>query len=776
MGGVGGPAAAGEMSLQDAGMDQPAVDQGSRSAAGDASQAGSSGVRTVSAGARRTPTTIGEQDWQPVLDNLVPETDVPDEGESISINGALPITVVEVLDQLQLATGWSIVSYPGLEEISVRFWAENVSPRNLLKILRDKEIYYEYDAETNFLHVMHETEYLEREYGKLTRAVYVIQHADVIDVESQLRSLMSPNGKMISDSRTGIIQVWDTNDNLEAMAEAIEVLDVPLVPEVFEIHYHSADGLLDSITPLLSERGTALADPITNQIVVSDLPMRQSEIGKMLERLDVKLDSRTWTLSYAEPEEIAERLEGILPEDTGGITTDEATHQITIQATSARIDEIDEFISDWDVRQRQVEISAYLVTADVDVMRSFGIDWSYFDEISGVPFAIQRGSNSPNYAAPGPDSGQRASVGRLPYQEFLRDPITGARRVFLDDADGNGAAPNGSEFILDPEFKGNRVAVVLDYLDQTDDLDILARPRVTVQDGEEALFQRIQQRAYQSFGFNNGGILANDGTQNINVNRVSPGRVEFVEVGVILKVLPRINEDGKILLEIEAEDSDANDRVLVSAGLESTVPEKVESKVETEVLVQSGDTIVIGGLRTNSFENMVDKLPLLGDIPLLGRLFRTNSRDHREREFVVFITPTIRDEFTQPEADRLASFDEDSKDSIRHAQKKIWGRAGDRISRGKNEIGVSIGQNDYLFSEGKRVTVEDLAVSFLTAGDRRPTPLVVLRVHPDASPEIVSRIKRNANESGLEVEIEDSLPPLVPSFPPGWESREIPGE
>jgi type II secretory pathway component GspD/PulD (secretin) len=757
------------------GMDQPVLDQGSRSATGTPSQP-SMGVRTVGAGARRAPASIGEQDWQPMLDNEVPEAAVPDEGQSISINGSVAIPVIEVLDQLQLATGWSIISSPGLEELSVRFWAENVSPRVLLKILREKGIYYEFDADTNLLYVMHETEYLEREYGKLTPAEFTIQHADVIDMESQLRALMSPAGKMIPDPRTGQILVWDTQDNLEAMNEAVLQLDVPLEPQVFPIQYLSADALLDSISAILSERGVAHADPITNTIIVSDLPTRQSQIAKMLASLDVKLDSRTWTLSYAAPEDLAERLEGVLPEDTGFISTDEDTHQITVQATTARIDEIDALITAWDVRQQQVEIAAFLVTADVDVMRSFGIDWSYFGDISGVPVAFQRGSSSPNYTAPGPDSGQRASIGRLPYQEFLRDPITGARRVFLDDSDGNGAAPDGDEFILDPRFKGNRVAAVLDYLDQTDDLDILARPRVTVQDGEEALFQRIQQRAYQSFGFNTGGVVTGTDTTNINVNRVSPGRVEFVEVGVVLKVLPRINDDGKILLEIEAEDSDANDRVLVSAGLESTVPEKVESKVETEVLVHSGDTIVIGGLRTNSFENMVDQMPLLGDIPLLGRLFRTSSRDHREREFIVFITPTIRNEFTQAEAERLAAYDEASKDSIRHAQKKIWGRAGDRLAKGKNELSVAIGQEGDLFSEGAVVTLETLSDKLRTAADRKPKPLVVLRVHHEAPPEIVDEIKAAAEAVGLEVELEDSLPPIVPSFPPGWETREIPGE
>ena len=735
-------------------------------------------MRSVGATAHRAPASIGEQDWQPTLDRDVPENVVPDEGQSMSISGFGPlISVVEVLDQLQLATGWSIVPSVGLEEVSVRFWAENLSPAHVLKILSENGIYYEHEAETNFLYVMLETEYLDREHGELTPAEFLVKHADVIDMESQLRALMSPMGKMIPDPRTGRILVWDTLDNLEAMNDAIDVLDVPLEPQVYEIQYGSADALLDSVSTFLSERGVAQADPITNKIIVSDSPTRQSQIAKMLETLDTKLDTRTWTLSYADPDELSERLEGILPEDTSVISTDEATHQVTISATTARIEEIDSLIAEWDVPRDQVEISAYLVTAGADVMRKFGVDWSYFTTVSGMPFSIQRGDSTPNYRAAGPDAGQRASVGRLPYRQFLRDPITGSLTTFLTDPDGNEASTGGSEFVLDEGFYGDKVGVVLDYLDQTDDLDILARPRVTVQDGEEAVFQRIQQEAFQSFGFNNGGVVNNNNNdQNINVNRVSPGRVEFVEVGIVLKVLPRINKEGKILLEIEAEDSSADEQILVSAGLESTVPEKIEAKVETEVLVQSGDTIVIGGLRSNSFSNTVDRMPLLGDIPLLGKIFRKTSRENLEREFIVFITPTIRNEFTQPEADRLASFDEDAKDSMRHAQKRIWGRANDKMTRGENELGVSIGQSNNLFSEGRRLNFGELLDRFKTASDGKVKPTVVLRVHPDSSRDLVDQITESATDAGLEVDIEDSLPPLVPTFPPGWEQREIPSE
>ncbi|MDZ4860307.1 MAG: secretin N-terminal domain-containing protein [Candidatus Hydrogenedentes bacterium] len=725
----------------------------------------STGVTAIQ-GDRRQVTIGGEGAFEPILLEAMPMVALPDEGEPITLNASdAPVSVIEVLDAVATATGWNIVASTGVEEKSIRFWVTNVKPRQVMEILKFNNIHYEFEPETRFLYVMLDGEFLEREYGALKKAEFSIEHADVMDMEAVLNGLMSQTGRLISDPRTGSVLVWDTQANLKAMSEAVDRLDVPLEPRVFMLQHLAADDLLETIQSLLSERGLAQADPRANSIVVTDLPARQDQIATMLEALDKPLITKTWTLRYIEPEAVSERLENIIPEETGVITTDENTHQVSLTAIASRIEEVDAMIADWDVKGKQVQIEAFLVSAATTVLRDLSIDWAYFDDIAGSPFSIQSGGNRPNYTA-APEAGQRVSGGRYPYRAFLRDPVTGAIRQEVSNPGGAEAGSLTGRNILDPEFKGDRIAVVLDFLDSTGELNILARPRVTVQDGEEATFENTTDQPFQSVGFTGfGGTVIDGGNDPVNdvSSRVIPGQVQFIKVGTILKVKPRINEESNILMEIESEESSAEDKTILAGGLASTIPQKTQNKAQTKVLVNDGQTIVIGGLRAMSVKDDVERVPILAELPFIGRLFKNTSKDHIDRELAVFITPTIVDEFTQPEAERAAAFDEENTDKMRHTEKGIFGRTGDRLAKGENELSVSVGHTGAIFSEGKIVTESDLGAKFDTYRDAKPKPTVIVRVHPDAPEGIEVRIREMAMIAGLKMTTEIDHRPFVPA-------------
>ncbi|MBN2309536.1 MAG: hypothetical protein JXR94_11225 [Candidatus Hydrogenedentes bacterium] len=727
-------------------------------------EAGGTGVHAIRRQALQSRVTLPGSTFEPALQHEIPAADVPDVGELITVSpDEGPIPVTRLLDDLAMATGWSIVASEGVEQRHIRFWLKEVKPKQALEVLKFNGIHYEFDPNTNFLYVMLAEEYLSRTFGAIQEQEFAVKHADVIDMEAILRSLMSQNGRMIADPRTGHIMVWDTAANLDAMREAVARLDVPLEPRVFNLKFLDAETLLESVQSVLSERGLAHVDPRTNTLVVSDLPARQDQIGIMVTALDRKLETRTWTLNYAQVDVVEERLQTIIPEDTVSLNTDEDAHQVSVTATPERLDEIDEIIRSWDVKGRQVMIEAFLVSAKTTVKRELGIDWSYFDEISGVPFALQSGSATPDYTAV-PGEGQRMTVGRLPYRQFLRDPWTGSRYMFLDDDDGNEAAaePTGDdvEYVLDPEFKGNRVAFVLNYLDQKGAIDILSRPRVTVHDGQEAIFENTTDIPYQEGGYSQ---YTSTTTDNVNFNRVIPLQVQFVTVGTILTVEPRINGEDNIRLVVEAEDSTA-DIVTVTVGdQESTVPQKTENKATTEVLVHNGQTIVIGGLHFTSVDDDTDRVPLLGDLPFVGRLFRTTEKFNEDRELLVFITSTIVDEYTHPEAERLADADEAVTDSLRHSQKGIFGRAKDRMTGGKGEIAVSIGHTGIMHCDGDVVTLDDLRQAFSECNEALDTK-VIIRSHPRAPDHLGQEIADAAREAGLKVEFDNARMPVVPDY------------
>src|SRR5690606_30009905 len=165
--------------------------------------------------------------------------------------------------------------------------------------------------------------------------------------------------------------------------------------------------------------------------------------------------------------------------------------------------------------------------------------------------------------------------------------------------------------------RGNKLGVTLEYLDRLDKVTVLSSPRVTVQDGEEAIFENARRVPFISSTtfFNNSSV--NSGFLGNNTNRV-----EFVDVGTILTVTPRITQDKNILMDISAEDSDAVQVVITSNGEDSTVPEKTTRRAQTQLRVSTAETVVLGGLRKDRSQEVTTKTPILGDIPLIGRLFR----------------------------------------------------------------------------------------------------------------------------------------------------------
>ncbi|MBI4560134.1 MAG: hypothetical protein HY706_21275 [Candidatus Hydrogenedentes bacterium] len=708
-------------------------------------------VRTIQPGTSGPVHTTGQGAFEPVLNNKIEYGDIPEMGELISLAATdQPIKVPQLLDTLAVATNWNIVASETLENKSVRFWINQVTAKQALDVLRFNGIYYEFIPETKFLYVMTQEEYLRQEHGAIEHSEFAIKHAEVADMEAILTSLLSSSGRIISDPRTGRILVWDTEANLKAMQEAVVRLDVQLEPRVFALKFVSAESLLESISSLLTERGLAQADPRTNTLVISDLPSRLDQIAAVLEALDKKVETKTWTLSYADPKSIVERLENIVPEEMGIVTVDEDTHQVSATAIPERLTEIDELIKAWDKKRKQVEIEAYLVAASTEITRNLGVDWSYFDQHSGGPFAIQSGPNVPDYSAI-PESGQRLTIGTLPFQVPLRNPLTSAPIL---DINGNA--------IPDDEFRGNRISVVLNYLDSKGDVTILSRPRVTVMDGEEANFQNTEDRPYQEGGYSQ---FTGTSVLDPSFNRVIPLRVQFIKVGTILKVTPLIGEEANIQMKISAEDSTAENVTVTVGDQRSTIPQKRENKTETQVLVHDGQTLVIGGLRSATIEDQVQKVPFLGDVPFLGRLFKNTEKDHRHRELLIFITPTLVDEYTRPEAERLADLEGTVSETLRHSQKPMLERMESRLSRGRNEIGVSIGESGSIHSKGNLVTLEDLEKVFGEVQSSPKTTAVVIRKHPNAPENVSATIAELAKTAGLEVEFDEKMVPFVPASP-----------
>ncbi len=695
-------------------------------------------VRTIKSGGAGARAGGQRSPYEPVLNNPVPFVELPTGGQRVSFSASAgPLALRELLDMVALATDWNIAATEEAEKMQVRIWVNEVEARMALEILQRQGIFYEWDEENKLLTVMTQEEYLQSQYGGLKRQEFSVQYADVTDMESILTSLLSPIGRIVVDPRTGNVIVWDTDDNLTEMERVTKSLDQPLEPRIFHLDYIDTDSILDSVETVLSERGIAHADPRSNTVIVTDLPTRLEQIANVIEALDAQVETRTWTLDYVDEEAISERLEFIVPEEMGGISYDEKTHQISVTAIPTRLQEVDELIEAWDVKPKQVHIKAFIVSAGTDLTRNFGINWAYFDELNGTPFSLQRGTVSADFLN-NELTGERFRIGQFPnaVPEYFPGTTTP-----MTDLEGN--------TIID-HFRGDDVAVMLEYLHQTKELQILSRPAVTVRDGETAVFEDTEDQPYQEGGY----------STRAGSDYIIPLRVQFLQVGTILEVTPRINEDNNVLMEIRAESSQPGKAA--QSKITGEIPGKKQSAAETLVMAKTGQTIIIGGLQSTSSNDNIDKVPLLGDLPLVGKLFKTTNRTRKDGELMIFLTPTIVDEYTHPETERLARYDEEVADTLRQSKKPLMGRIENRLTHGRNEIGVSIGQGGAMYSEGKVVTIDGLRERFF-ALENPGGVTAVIRVHPRAPRALSTNVAEVAMEAGLEVDFDDTVVPFVPA-------------
>jgi len=774
-----------------------------------------------------TVSAISAGTFEPAYERAIKYPDLPDAGAENVITEEGPMTVLEFLSLIHLSTEWNIISTAAANAVQLNFYLVDTTPKQAMKVLEKHDVYYEWDEDNKYLYVMTKDEYLAEQYAKVspiptefdavhadvtyveamlssllsqvgrlitdqrTNRIYVwdtednlaqmqktfeamdvplekrefsIHYTDLADVESVVTALLSPNGSLLSDPRTAQLFVWDSPSVLDRVAEAVARLDVQIEPVTYEIKYVNAEDLIDSLEVMLSERGMIQADPRYNTLVVTDLPERQRRIADLVATLDKELETRTWIINYADIDFVADQIEAYIPSDMGEIVVNDLVHQITVTGLPERLAKIDELIKVWDIKRQQVMIEAFLVDVGETVARDFNIRWSYFDNANAGPVAI----NSPVGGFPGVNS-DVITYGQLPYSV----PLYGNLQL---DSSGNITRPVLTDIagntIID-RYRGNRVGAALTYLDKLTDLNVLAAPRVTVQDGEEAIFENAERVPYasatSSYGGGYGGYGGYGGAYS---------RVEFADVGIILRVRPQITEHQDILLDIAAEDSAAElvDIETFSTGTEDTVssrkaPRVKARNVETQLRVASGDTVVLGGLRQSRASEDVSRVPILGDIPGLGRLFRYPKKESGTNTLMIFLTPTIVEEYTFPEATLLSGTEEVIAERHRHNRKNFFERMRDRIAKGEHEISVSIGQSGHVHSEGDRITMEELRDALYQIENKRSVKLV-LRKHPRAPEEVMTEITEIALEANVKVEFDDMMTPLVPAY----REREAPAQ
>jgi len=410
----------------------------------------------------------------------------------------------------------------------------------------------------------------------------------------------------------------------------------PTVVRTIQAIHANVQHLEPILLPLLSETGSLSIDKRTNSVVLRDAESCVRSIKQVISKLDDELPSHTFHLKYAEADIVANQIKKTLGAAGKIVVPDERTRTVYVMASPTKLDLIKPLVLEWDESNRQVLIEADILDVSSAKLKELGIDWELRLGYGGgeheavINIGVPRAS--PDDAATGGVSFGTPSV-KIP---ALFDPY------------GNLVTP--AEIIPGSDFNAAIEALIEDSSTRT-----LSRPHIMVIDGQLARFEVSTMEPYANTHYNEHGSATSLD-------------IQFMEIGIILETVPHISDDGFVTMEVRPEVS----TLVREEFFETTVipdeggaiinsirvPVKSQNRASTVIKVRDRQTIAIGGLRTREEIESIRKVPILGDIPILGVPFRNLNKGRGKRELIIFITPHIvSGEVSSPEAARLSQAD-----------------------------------------------------------------------------------------------------------------------
>ncbi|MEP4147353.1 MAG: type II secretion system secretin GspD [Halioglobus sp.] len=466
-----------------------------------------------------------------------------------------------------------------------------------------------------------------------------------------LRPLVPQQAHMAAYAPSNAIIISDVSANIERIKDIIERMDRSAVQktDIIKLRYAVADDVVAMLDKLskseAKQSGGAepevllVADSRTNSVLVSGDEMERARMNQLIKHLDTPLEQsgnvRVVYLEYAQAKEIAEVLTKVMQNissldsadgkpqrgssKSSTIEADEGTNSLIITADTDEMAAIESVIHRLDIRRAQVLVEAIIVEMTISEGQDLGLQWLFANTDSGF---YGSNINAPSQAqqlagALNPDTPEATP---LDDDEFDVGALAGALAGTPGLSLGWGTVDDGLT-----------MTVILNALKTQGNANILSTPSLLTLDNQEAFITVGQNVPFITGSYTNSG--SSDGSSNPFQT------IERENVGITLAVTPHINEGDSVVLEIEQEVSN----VIIGASQISEAADIItsERKIQTKVLAQDSKVVVLGGLIEDNVQDGQQKVPILGDIPFLGRLFRTDSVDVSKTNLLIFIRPTI---------------------------------------------------------------------------------------------------------------------------------------
>jgi general secretion pathway protein D len=469
-----------------------------------------------------------------------------------------------------------------------------------------------------------------------------------------LRPLVPQQAHMAAYAPSNAIIISDVSANIDRIRDIIERMDNSAVQksDIIQLRYAVAEdvvGMLDQLSKSEAKQSGGaepevllVADTRTNSVLVTGDELERARIGKLIRHLDTPLEQsgnvKVVYLEYAQATEIAEVLTRVMQNidrldtadgkraaggggNTSTIEADEGTNALIITADTDEMAALESVIQRLDIRRAQVLVEAIIVEMNADDAQQLGLQWLFANEDGFYGSNINDQTQAQRLAGAlrpqVPDDGDDSSGGD---DEFDVRDLAGALAGIPGVSLGWGS--------VDDDLT---MTVILNALKTAGNANILSTPSLLTLDNQEAYITVGQNVPFITGSFSNTG--SNEGASNPFQT------IERENVGITLSVTPHINEGDSVVLDIEQEVSN----VIVGASQISDAADLItsERKIQTKVLAQDNEIVVLGGLIEDKVQDGQQKVPFLGDIPFLGRLFRTDSVDVEKTNLLIFIRPTI---------------------------------------------------------------------------------------------------------------------------------------
>ncbi len=342
-------------------------------------------------------------------------------------------------------------------------------------------------------------------------------------------------------------------------------------------------------------------------------------------------------LKYSSPTNIMEVLKSTFVDPRSKVSADLRTSQLVVVTTTQEMYAATNLIAVLDTPTKQVLIEARMLETAKSPRSVKGIDWS--GTLEGQNFSFGNGitSGQTTTRTPGDSSTTTLPSGRT----MTTSSGTSSTTELLTSIGSGGISANTLRgFSPSTAFlNADGVHAVLSFLNSDNDTEVVATPRAVTADNQTAILSVT--RAFPIFEVTPG-----------SANVAAAAQVKYTNLGTILKVTPRITANSNIALKVvpEVSNIDSKDRQIINGNVNEANVYAIR-RMEADVVIPSGNTLVMGGLISDNSSKSYNKVPILGDLPGVGLAFRKDSKSRNKANLIIFVTPTIiNDQDFQPTA------------------------------------------------------------------------------------------------------------------------------